>query len=297
MEITELRPLSVQTFKSDASFTQLLQENPAIFQADIPIIHCNPLTIPLSAILNAQLPSNAIIVLTSSVPQADLDEMVQNHFRSCHPRSIQHPTIIAADPRRAVDAIHILQSDPNSLSAIQRFQADFVGSRISSITAALQIKLALKDGFDTVQSNLAQGHIQDVLRWSLASIHRVRQDIDKAYLETSHLKERIEEAQARVEGEVFVKREYDHKTMLDEVDEAIKLAEKEMRPVMDWFTWWRMVWRVDEISSIVGTAVTRAWCRDLERKVRFISFRYVIRKLSRVSTVNIAYRAPLSLAT
>ena len=145
-----------------------------------------------------------------------------------------------------------------------------MGSQISGVTTALQTKLTLKDGFDTVRSKLAQGRIQDVLRWSFANIHHVREDLDKAYINASCLKERIEEAQARVEGEVFTRHEYGHKTVLDEVGEAIKLAEQEMRPVMDRLTWWRMVWRVDEISSIVGTSVTRTWCRDLERKVRFI---------------------------
>ena len=273
MEITELRPPS--TFKSDTPITEFLQENPAIFQADIPIIQCNPLTTPLSAILKAQLPSNAIIVLTSSIPQAVLDPIVQHHFRSFHPRSLQTPKIIAADPKRAVDAIQTIQSDPGSLSAIQRFQTDFMGSRISSITATLQTKLTSKDGFDTIRSKLAQGHIQDVLRWSFTNIRRVRDDMDKAYIDTTNLKERIAEAQARVEGEIFARHEYSQKTVLDEVDEAIKLAEQEMRPIMDRLTWWRMIWKVDEISSIVGTAVTQTWCHDLERKVRFISSWYI----------------------
>jgi len=295
VEIIELRPPS--TSKSDTPITKLLQENPAIFQADIPIIHCNPLTTPLSAILKAQLPSNAIIVLTSSIPQEVLDPIIHHHFHSSHPRPLQSPKIIAADPQRAVDAIQTIQSDPGSLSAIQRFQADFVGSRISSITAALQTKLTSKDGFDTIRSKLAQGHIQDVLRWSFASIRHVRDDIDKAYIDTSNLKERIEEAQARVEGEIFARHEFGQKTVLDEVGEAIKLAEQEMRPVMDRLTWWRMIWRVDEISSVVGTAVTRTWCHDLERKVRFISSRYITWKLSKVSTVNPAHRTPLSPAT
>lgn len=240
-----------------------------MFEADIPIIQCNPLTTPLSAVLKAQLPSNAVIVLTSSIPQAVLDSIVQHRFRSFHPHSLQSPKIISADPKRAVDAIQKIQSDPGSLSVIQRFQADFVGSQISNVTAALQTKLKLEDGFDTVRSKLAHGHIQDVLRWSFASIRGVRDDIDKAYIDAASLKERIEEAQARVEGKIFARHESGQKAVLDEVDEAIKLAEQEMRPVMDRLTWWRMVWRVDEISSIVGTAVTRTWCHNLERKVHF----------------------------
>lgn len=99
--------------------------------------------------------------------------------------------------------------------------------------------------------------------------------MDKAYIDTTNLKERIAEAQARVEGEIFARHEYSQKTVLDEVDEAIKLAEQEMRPIMDRLTWWRMIWKVDEISSIVGTAVTQTWCHDLERKVRFISSWYI----------------------
>jgi len=55
---------------------------------------------------------------------------------------------------------------------------------------------------------------------------------------------------------------------LGDVTEAIVKAEKDMRKVMDSLTWWRTVWRVDEIGDIVTYAVENAWCKDLERHVR-----------------------------
>lgn len=44
---------------------------------------------------------------------------------------------------------------------------------------------------------------------------------------------------------------------VDQVAEAIRLVEAEMRPIM----------RIDEISSIVGRAVSRSWCQALEKEV------------------------------
>jgi hypothetical protein len=54
----------------------------------------------------------------------------------------------------------------------------------------------------------------------------------------------------------------------DLVTDAIVKAEKDMRRVMDSLTWWRAVWRVDELGAIVTYAVENAWCKDLERHVR-----------------------------
>ncbi|KAF8973067.1 hypothetical protein BDZ97DRAFT_1989233 [Flammula alnicola] len=266
IEIVEFRPPG----RSTSSVPQML-ESSAIFEADVPIIVCNPLTTSLSTILGAQLPSNTIIVLTSTIIQAELDAIIQQQTSNLQtPRlsTFKVPEVISADPERAMDAIRILQAEPNSFSAIQRYQVDFMGSGLSKITNALQTKLAAKPHIPTIRTDIALSHVSDILQWALSSIHRARQETDKAFVDVSHLRDRIQEARARVEGDVFGGRRHgSDKMVVDEVDEAMKQTEKEMRHVMNGLTWWRMIWRVDDISGIISSALTRSWCRGLESKL------------------------------
>ena len=255
-----------------ASLSRIL-ENPTIFQADVPIIVCNPITTSLFTVLASPLPHNTILVLSSSVSQAELDEIIQQKRSASPPHRRPQPfkifKTIAVDPKRAVEAVHALQSDSQSVFAIQRFQTDFLSSAIISVTHALHDKLKSNSSTSpllALRTKTALYHIQDALCAGFTSIREVRHDLDQASVDASNLRAKIEETQARIQGDIFGSPLGD-KTDVDQVAEAIRLAEAEMRPVMDRLTWWRMAWRVDEISSIVGHAVTRTWCQALEKKV------------------------------
>jgi len=271
IQIIELRLPTAHPSKRLTSLSRVL-ENLDIFKADVPIIVCNPITIPLSIMLAAPLPHNTILVLSSSVPQIDLDEMIQQQLSVPQPHSgppQRKFRTIPIDQKRAVGAIHTLHSDRQSPTAIQKFQDNFISSKISTVTHALHDKLKSSSSLSpllALRTKAALYHIQDALCAGLTSVREMRRDLNQAYVDASNLRAKIEAAQARVEGDVFRGR-LDDKTAIDEVAEAIRLAEAEMRPVMDRLTWWRMVRRVDEISSIVGHAVTRTWCQALEKKV------------------------------
>ena len=275
-------------------------ENSTIYQADVPIIVCNPIATPLSTILASPLPHNAILVLTSNISQANLDEIIQQKLAASPPhRRLPFKIFktIAVDPRRAVEAVHALQSDSQSVFAIQRFQTDFLSSAIVSVTHALHDKLESNSSTSpllALRAKTALYHIQDALCAVLTSIREMRHDLDQASVEASNLRARFEESQARVQGDVFGSPLGD-KTDVDQVAEANRLAEAEMRPVMDRLTWWRMAWRVDEISSIVGRAVTRSWCQALEKKVSaglFFSTRIIVLNSA---TLHLAYSTYWSL--
>ena len=271
IQIIELRMPTVLQSNRLPSLSLVL-ENPAIFEADVPIIVSNPVITPLSTILAAPLPHNTILVLSSNVSQADLGEIIQQQISTsppyCRPPFKIFKTI-PVDPKRAVEAIHTLQSDCQSLTAIQRFQDDFTGSKISTVTHVLHDKLKSNSSMSpllALRVKAALYHIQDALYAGLTSVRELRHDLNQASVDASNLRAQIEEVQARVQGDVFGGRLGD-KMPADEVAEAIRLAEAEMRPVMDRLTWWRMVWRVDEISNIIGHAVARTWCHALEKKV------------------------------
>ena len=257
--------------KRPASLSHIL-ENPTIYQGDVPIIVCNPIATPLSTVLASPLPHNTILVLSSSVSQAELDEIIQQKLSASPPHRrppFKSFKIIAVDPKRAVEAVHALQLDSQSVFSIQRFQTDFLSSAIVSVTHALHDKLKSNSSTSpsvALRTKTALYHIQDALCAGLTSIREMRHDLDQASVDASNLRAKIEETQARIQGDIFGSPLGD-KTDVDQVAEAIRLAEAEMRLVMDRLTWWRMVWRVDEISSIVGRAVIRSWCQALEKKV------------------------------
>ena len=271
VEITEYRtPISVEGDNSNVLATIL--ESSTIWKADIAIIVCNPLTTSLPAILHAQLPGNAIIVLSANIAADDLDAIINNDVsRLSNKQSLatQLPEIISVDPRRALDAIRTLQAAPGSLSAIQRYQAGFVGSRLADVTQALRSKLAPSSSTPTVRTKLALNHISDALRYSTYTTQQVRHATDRAFIDASHLTERIREAESRVVNDIFGRRDPGtKKIVLNEVEEATKRAEKDMKIVMDRLTWWQMVWRIDEISGMICSALRQSWCHGLEKKVR-----------------------------
>lgn len=234
---------------------------------------CNPITTPLSTILAAPLPHDTILVLSSSVSQVDIDKIIQLQLSTSPPHRGSHfrrSKTISVDPKRAIQAIHALQSDRQSVTAIQKFQDNFIGSKISTLTDALHDKLKSDSSASpllALRTKTALCRVQDALCAGLTSIREMRYDLNQVFLDVSNLRAKIEEAQARIELDVLGNR-----MTVDEVAEAIRLAEAEMRSVMDRLTWWRMIWRVDEISSIVGHAVARTWCHALEERVGTVLF-------------------------
>ena len=258
IQIIELR---LPQSKPLASLPHVLK-NLTIFEADVPIIVCNPVATPLSNILASPLPHNTILVLSSRVYEDELDEIIQKH--SPHHRPFK---CIPVDPKRAVDAIDALESDGEYPHTIARFQRDFIDSNVHVVIHALHDKLESNGSMSALLAlrvKTALYHIQDALSGGLTSVRETRQDLNRASIDTNNLRAKIEEAQARVQGDVFGG---PLKTDVDQVTAAIRLAEAEMRPVMNRLTWWRMIWRVDEISSIVGHTVIRTWCQALGQKV------------------------------
>ncbi|KAH9485573.1 hypothetical protein JR316_0002483 [Psilocybe cubensis] len=277
VEISELRSPSLPLTSSFSKVHETLRDilrSPTFLESDIRIIVCNPVTMPINAILEEHLPSKTILVLSSNFQKKELEavvhqQMSRHNTHSLHPRTQSRDFhIISADPGRAIRAIRILQANPTSPSAIQKYSTDFVESQLSQVTKSLHDKLVPTKSMKTVQRKLGLERVQDVLHWFSVAILRTRNELDNAFLDQTSLKETLEEHRARIEVDIFQGRgQSDEKTPINIVSEAIKQAERDMRPVMDRLTWWQMIWRVDEISNIVATAVERTWCSNLEKKL------------------------------
>ena len=54
----------------------------------------------------------------------------------------------------------------------------------------------------------------------------------------------------------------------NEVQHAVEQSKKDIKAVLNRLTWWKLLWKVDDVGDTVTDAVNRAWCRDLEYKVR-----------------------------
>lgn len=84
----------------------------------------------------------------------------------------------------------------------------------------------------------------------------------------SELECRAEEAKAKAAREVFgVAGEKAGEE--DEIRKAVRIAKRDIGAVMDDLTWWKLLWRVDDVRVIVDSAVNGAWCKDLELTLAF----------------------------
>jgi len=262
-QITELSPPTVDP----TSPNQFDSIHPMLLQADIPIMLINTIVTPLSSLLKYTpilKNPNAIIVLTPKPTSPELALHIRTLFAKAGAEAVEgHESeatrgakVLFVDPQLALDAVDF--KNPGSSEAYSR---SFVDLNIGSIVNAV------KNNLEKSQNQVSTLRIKTVLtliRCALDackdSIKRAEWDMDMLCERGSELRGKVEEAKARVHGEVLG-------TDGSEVRKAVKEAEREMKGVMDGLTWWRMVWRVDEIGQIVGNAVQRAWCKELEHRV------------------------------
>jgi hypothetical protein len=185
--------------------------------------------------------------------------------------------LLFIDPSRAVQALLAFKSNSSSVAAVQRYQDDFLGSRIATLTDTLkEILSSINDSQSTnniftLRTQTALTLIRRALLACDVSLARTKAAIDTVSADISELNGKVEEARARVQGEVLgLSWQHDASGSTHgrgEVTVALKTTERDIRVVMDRLKWWRMVWQVDEVGGIVGGVVEKAWCKELEEKV------------------------------
>lgn len=254
MELHELSTGSVLSQKSAATFKSL-------FNADVPIIVCNPATTPLTAVRSdlslALRHANAILVVVCSTEDAPaFAETVAKQF----PPSL---SVVFAEPSRALNAIRTLSAEPGSSLAVQRYQDNYTASGLSKVTALVAEKLSVaSSGAPALFAVTAREQIKAALSVCESTLNAARREVDAAVVANIGLRDRVAELEARIEGEVL------GVDSANEVKRAVARAKQDVKVVMDRLTWWRCIWRVDDIGDTVKSAVDRAWCRELEDRVR-----------------------------
>jgi hypothetical protein len=246
-----------------------------LLKADIPIVLINTVTTPLSSVLkhtSILRNPNAIILLTPILTSHGLTQHLRvllaragaeptegHQYEATHPGGAK---VLFVDPELALRALDVLDADPRSPQNLHEFQQNSMDSNIHSIHAAIVDILKGSMSISSLRAETARTLIRFVLNACRDSIKQAEWDVDVVCARVSELRSKVEEAKARIRREVL------GVEGSDEVQKAMRDAVKEMERVMNGLTWWRMVWRVDEIGQIVGNAIQRAWCKDLESKVR-----------------------------
>ncbi|KAG2150986.1 hypothetical protein DEU56DRAFT_728457, partial [Suillus clintonianus] len=236
-----------------------------LLKGDVLILLCNPLTTPLPTLIsNAQYilqRPGTILVLTASGASSHALEHISKELAAanCTPGKI-----LVVDPIRALEAVSSLKSDPSSPAAIQRYQDDFTGSRISHLGDVLAGVLRLKGGRASssslmdISTQSALMQMRSALHASAQSVSQARVTMDRVFIGASELQLQVEEVRARTDREVLVE---------SGIEEALLRGSKEMKSLLESLNWLKMIWRVDEIDSLVASALDRHWCRELENQL------------------------------
>lgn len=239
-----------------------------LLKGDVLILLCNPLTTPLPTLISTaqhilQRPNTILVLTASSASEHALDHISKElAAANCTPGKI-----LAMDPIRALEAVSALKLDPSSPAAIQSYQDNFMGSRISLLGDVLARMLGLKDSgrtslssslFLAIRTRSALIQMRSALYASARSVSQARVAIDRVFIGASELQSQVEEVRARTDREVLVE---------SGIDEALLRGSKEMKALLGSLTWLKMIWRVDEIDSLVSSALDRHWCRELENQL------------------------------
>jgi hypothetical protein len=184
------------------------------------------------------------------------------------------------DPARALSAVNTLRQNPSSLSAVQRFQDDFLGSGVSRLHKVIEEDLKNAGISESSQSTLPDlrlrttlGALRSALNECRSSVRDAREDMDVAYGAIDELKDELSAVHARAHAEVLG--DMDSATsgktpaaqVNDPVGSALANAEHGVRATLDRLTWWKLLYKVDDVDFIVNSAIAKVWFKDLEPQV------------------------------
>lgn len=246
---------------------QALSIPPSVLKADIPIFLLNPVTTPLSSLLKQDFllkNPNAIVLLTPVPSSSSLSEYVQHALSSIKDESLSEQkgaAVIFVDPEMALQATQTLREDSRATKNVEEYRIKYMNSHIGDVNTAISTILQRAGSIYRLREQTALGLIHRAIEECKHTVKNAEKDLDLVSAQVSDLRGQVEQAKVMARGEVL-----GHKGG-DEVHKAMNHAEKEMKETMDGLTWWAMLGRVDEIGMIVGNAVRRIWCRELEDKV------------------------------
>ncbi|KAK7472592.1 hypothetical protein VKT23_000705 [Stygiomarasmius scandens] len=239
----------------ELSWSDLLS-NP--LKPDIPVVLINPLLRSLDQTLDIPLlrhnPNTLFVILASP----------SEHVKAQYPDA----NILFMHPDRAVAGLDALHADPSSSVAVQRYQDEFGASRVSDLTAYIRAYLESKH---PVPVHAAIAHLVTFYAVSRSHLKDADSQVDSVMESVSALRLTVEEELVKTKRDVLGV--YEIGTTESLVSKAFAKATRDVHKSLDKLSWWKALWRIDEISSIVSSIVQNAWCRDLETQLVYHSGR------------------------
>lgn len=175
--------------------------------------------------------------------------------------------VLFVDPRQALGAVTALQANPTLPSIVDRYQRDTLGSRISTVTVAIDEILGRNNSSATPLLDLRQETVLSQVRGSLSagfrSVEATGKDVDDMASAIDDLLSRVQRIRENAMHDIFCKPGENSK-----VEQALSLGMKEMNALLGSLSFWKMVWRVDEIGTLISAAIQGQWCKGLENQAR-----------------------------
>jgi hypothetical protein len=174
--------------------------------------------------------------------------------------------VLYLDPVRARRALDSLQRSFRSAEAVAHFQSEYAASGLSSLTEAIQ---SVFESLDTTSESpaviLRKQRVLSRLRGALSVAEETMSIalnvVDRKKKAVSDLDASVKRARVTAQSEILGTRSNDI------VEIALAKAKEDMKEVMDALTWWKLLWRADEIGLILAAALERHWCKALEERV------------------------------
>ncbi|KAF8650396.1 hypothetical protein AX16_005204 [Volvariella volvacea WC 439] len=233
--------------------------------ADIPIVVWNPLTTHPNEVQTIPLPvhnPNMIFAVTATPSPHQLP----TNSDSISFLATDRFKVVYLDPNRALHGINKLRASISSPSVVQTYQDDLITSNISLLKEVL--KRTLDKPHEILHIETALSQIRGALLTCRTSLRSAKDVLDSLIDDISSLEAKIEETQAKAQVEVFGRSKQVYTGgPVDDIQRALKLAERDMKQVLDRLSTWRMLWKLDEVGEIVNNALLRLWCKDLEKQL------------------------------
>lgn len=263
IQLTELPDLSSLSSISDETDNLLLSSDVFLLLFDPIITAFSDLAARARHLLNKP---NTILVVTSGSASDSHRQFVS---RTLLKMGCQPGHILFVDPGQALDAVNALQANPTSPSAIDSYQKGTLGSRISTIAAAINNILNQESPSKTSLTCLRQKTALSLVHGSLSacfrSIEATEKDVDLVASKIDKLSSQVEMIRENAEHDVLGKPGEEGK-----IERALFLGTKDMNTLLGSLTFWKTIWRVDEIGALVSAAIRGQWCKGLENQVRSV---------------------------
>ena len=234
---------------------------PLLYDADVQILVTSPLASPLPLEFRSLLlkPGSFLVLEYPAHDQPivkyTLSQLTQ-HFPTIS--ETLKSKMLQVYPCRALSALDAFREGSNSLDAVQTFQNDFLGSGLTALSQSITGVLSSDREYQRAQ--YARSALTGALEACRIAAQLNSQDIASAQTFIEDLRSQISDVQTTSVQEVLGGND------APEVGDSVERSTRDMRVVMDALPWWKLPFKIDDLSGVLCHAAERVWCRDLRAK-------------------------------